>query len=270
MEVKEKISPFLNWAGGKRWLVENNHLCLPPTFNNYIEPFVGSGAVFFHLSPKKSIISDSNTNLIDTYIAIKKDWKAVYKYLELFQGQHCSEFYYNTRNTIAMNKFEKAAIFIYLNRTCWNGLYRVNKKGVFNVPIGTKKNVTQSIDRFDKVSALLQNTIVISCDFEETIKKAKKNDFLFIDPPYTVNHSKNGFLKYNEKLFTWEDQVRLRNLVLKAKKRGAYIFITNAYHKSIEDLYKDDFIIKEVKRKSVISANSKYRNICSEYIIRSY
>ena len=191
------VQPFLKWAGGKRWLVQNHSDLFPNKFNRYIEPFLGSAAVFFHLQPNEAILSDANGRLIETYQSIKENYKLVEKYLRQHQRAHSNEHYYETRAKLFHSKFTRAAQFIYLNRTCWNGLYRENKKGIFNVPIGTKTNVLLRTDDFAAVSNILNNATLKNQDFEKTISLAEEGDFIFVDPPYTVAHNNNGFVKYN-------------------------------------------------------------------------
>ena len=203
------VQPFLKWAGGKRWFVKNHDDLLPEKFNCYYEPFLGSGAVFFHLEPKEAVLSDANPHLIETYQAIKDDWRQVLHYLKKHQRHHDKDYYYEMRGRNCKTKHTRAAKFIYLNRTCWNGLYRENLKGVFNVPIGTKTAVVLDTDDFEEVSRILQNVDLKYCDFEKTIARAESGDFIFVDPPYTVAHNNNGFVKYNQNIFSWEDQVRL-------------------------------------------------------------
>lgn len=159
---------------------------------------------------------------------------------------------------------------VYLNRTCWNGLYRVNKKGEFNVPIGTKTNVLLEEDNFELLSNILQFVNLDSCDFEITIDKAKKNDFIFVDPPYTVKHNLNGFVKYNENIFSWQDQIRLKNSISRAIDRGAHVLVTNANHKSIEELYKGCGKMILLNRASVIAGKAEARGIYSELAIKSW
>jgi DNA adenine methylase len=261
------IEPFLKWAGGKRWLISKYYHIFPETYKRYIEPFLGSGAVFFHVNPKQSILSDINSALIDTFRAIKLDWTSVHLLLQKHHANHTRDYYYKIRATNPTTLSSKAARFIYLNRTCWNGLYRVNFNGKFNVPIGTKNKVITENDRFDEIAKRLQNTVLHESDFEPIINKACCGDFLFVDPPYTVNHSDNGFIKYNEQLFQWEDQVRLSKCLIKAKKRGAKIILTNAYHESIYNLYSKSFKCVKVGRSSVIAADSLKRRRCDEFII---
>ena len=264
------INPFLKWAGGKRWLVSRNLITFPAEYNRYIEPFLGSGAVFFAMQPHTAILSDSNENLIETYQAIKDDWKSVWILLKKHHRLHCNKYYYSMRESQPRTIHGKAALFIYLNRTCWNGLYRVNLSGKFNVPIGTKEKVILNTYDFESISNILKNTELLRHDFEEVINKAIKGDLVFIDPPYTVKHNNNNFIKYNENLFSWNDQIRLRDSLLLAKQRGAYVFSTNAYHDSVKNLYKENFNLLTVRRNSVIAAKSRYRQKCSELIIKSW
>ncbi len=265
--TKDKVVPFLKWAGGKRWLITQYPELFPKNFNRYIEPFLGSGAVFFHLQPQKAILSDINRDLIDTYRGIKTDWESVWNILKKYHKDHSEDYYYKIRSRNFDELKKGAARFIYLNRTCWNGLYRVNREGVFNVPIGTKTNVILNTDDFGKISRLLKGAKLLVSDFEIIVQKAEKDDFLFVDPPYTVKHDDNGFIKYNDRLFQWEDQIRLSECLLAAKKRGVKILCTNANNLLIRKLYKNNFFIKRVNRHSVIAGNSLYRGSCKELVI---
>lgn len=266
---KYNVAPFVKWAGGKRWLVERRPDLFPSEDEGrYFEPFVGGGAVFFYCQPRKAVISDMNGELIGAYQAIKSDWEKVYSHLITHQRNHSSSYYYQIRGMKPRNEYTSAARFLYLNRTCWNGLYRVNLKGDFNVPIGTKSKVVMEEDDFEAVSRVLRKAMIISCDFQKTIDMAAFGDFIFCDPPYTVSHNENGFIKYNQKLFSWDDQLRLRDSLVMAKKRGAKIVATNANHKSIRDIYACDFNIEIVSRKSVISGALSGRGDYKELVIR--
>ena len=264
-----KLSPFLKWAGGKRWFISNHKDLIPDKFNKYIEPFVGSGAVYFYLSPSNAILGDSNKELIETYIAIKKNWKQVWSYLQIHHERHSKEYYYQIRSTIPQGIYSRAARFIYLNRTCWNGLYRVNLKGKFNVPIGTRSTVIFENDSFEEISKALQNAVLHPIDFEELIDLAEEDDLVFVDPPYTVRHNNNSFVKYNEKLFSWDDQKRLQKSLLRAANRGAKILGTNAYHESIISLYRDSFQTLCVSRNSPISSKASSRKDFNELVIHN-
>lgn len=261
------ITPFLKWAGGKRWLVKTCPSLFKCTFNRYLEPFLGSAAIFFHIKPNISILSDTCRDLSLTYLCIKNNWKKVYNFLLLHQINHSKDHYYFMRRTIPSSSYERAARFIYLNRTCWNGLYRVNRSGEFNVPIGTKSSVIFENDNFEAISSQLQKTKIYSVDFEKIINSAQNNDLIFSDPPYTVKHINNGFVKYNEKLFSWDDQLRLSKALFGAAERGAKIILTNASHPSILALYEHSFDIQVIDRPSVISGKSSGRGIFREAII---
>lgn len=262
------VLPFLKWAGGKRWLTFSYPELLQQPFNRYIEPFLGSGAVFFHLAPQSALLADRNADLIETYQAIKDDWRRVIKELQKHNRNHSRRYYYTVRCLKPRNPYTRAARFIYLNRTCWNGLYRVNLRGEFNVPVGTKSSALLDTDDFEAIANLLSNVELRASDFEYIIDLARTGDLIFVDPPYTVKHNLNGFIKYNETLFSWDDQIRLKNALMRAKARGAKILVTNAYHASVKRLYKDLGEMIVLKRPSVIAAHPEHRKFCEELIIR--
>lgn len=259
------VLPFLKWAGGKRWLMplalELQGLCT----GTYIEPFLGSGAMFFGLRPARALLSDRNKELVDTYRAVATDWKKVRQRLADHDKSHSAEYYYKIRSSKPTSPVGKAARFIYLNRTCWNGLYRVNRQGVFNTPIGTKPRAVLDSDDFEAVAGLLATAILRDGDFQDQIDEAGPGDFVFADPPYTVRHQYNGFIKYNEQLFSWADQERLRRALYRARERGAVVVCTNADHASVRELYQDDFRIFPLTRYSAIAgtggARGKYAEI---------
>ncbi|MEZ2224116.1 DNA adenine methylase [Rhizobium sp. RCC_161_2] len=261
------IRPFLKWAGGKRWLVDRPEFSIPAFSGRYIEPFLGGGAIYFSLLPRASLLSDVNPKLIATYQAIKEDWKSVVDRLEEHHDRHSKDYYYSQRGVEHQDVASRAAHFLYLNRACWNGLYRENLKGEFNVPIGTKSKIIFENDNFKSVSEVLKSADIRCCDFEETISKARGGDAIFVDPPYTTAHNMNGFIKYNQKIFSWEDQVRLRDALVNAVDRGAKVVATNAWHESVIDLYSGSATIVEVPRASVISGNNRGRKGTSESLI---
>lgn len=266
------MESFIKWAGGKRWLVKN-HIHLFPNQNEYkkyVEPFLGGGSVYFNLEPKKAVLNDVNSELITTYQSIKNNWEVIENELHRLNQLHNETLYYVIRNAKPINEVEIAIRFLYLNRTCWNGLYRVNKNNEFNVPIGTKDKVVLESDNFLRASNILKNADLYNLDFEKIISKARKDDFLFIDPPYTVKHNLNGFIKYNEKLFTWDDQIRLRNAVIKAIDRNVKVLVLNADHESIRELYSGVGEQFSLNRASVIAGNKEKRGIYSELAIKCY
>lgn len=222
------------------------------------------------MRPTSSILSDANPNLINAYLSIKEDWPKVFRHLRKHHRSHSPEYYYQVRSMKPTSTAGQAARFIYLNRTCWNGLYRVNRTGEFNVPVGTKKKVILDSDDFERVSEILVGSNIRHCDFSESIEMAQHGDFVFVDPPYTIKHNYNGFIKYNESLFSWDDQVRLKDCVQSAVARGAKVLVTNACHKSIRDLYRGVGDIIKVSRSSVIAGNASARGRYEELIIRCY
>lgn len=264
----ESTPPFLKWAGGKRWLAPKISDIVNSISGRYIEPFLGSGAIFFALRPANALLTDANEDLINAYVAIRDDPERVFALLKVHQRRHCTEYFYQIREYKPREKYHKAARFIYLNRTCWNGLYRVNLEGTFNVPIGTKSNVLMASDDWPAVSALLSTVEIVSQDFEASIDTAERGDLVFADPPYTVKHNLNGFIKYNNSLFSWDDQIRLRDSLLRAKKRGARIIATNACHQSVEDLYKVGFKTEPLSRASVLAGSALHRGRYDELFIR--
>lgn len=268
MSDEISIPPFLKWAGGKRWFVQRHIDLLPKTFNRYIEPFLGGGSVFFYLKPTQSLLGDTNPDLIAAYRGIKQNWKGVVKSLQYHSRQHSDEYYYAIRDRRPKELVPRASRMIYLNRTCFNGIYRVNLSGEFNVPRGTKDEVILKSDRFEQMAKLLEGADIRVADFELLINEAKAGDFVFADPPYTVRHNFNGFVKYNEKLFSWQDQERLAEALIRAKRRGVHILSTNANHSSIRELYEDyGFNLITTSRFSSISASSKHRKQFEELII---
>jgi DNA adenine methylase len=263
-----QVRPFLKWAGGKRWLVERSDFHIPEFDGRYIEPFLGGGAMFFGVSSRNSLISDVNEKLIEVYKSIRDNHSEVIFYLSEHQAHHSQEYYYRMRSLVIEDKAERAAQFLYLNRTCWNGLYRENLKGQFNVPIGTKSKIAPPDEDWVATVAALQGSEICCCDFEKSIDRAESDDLLFIDPPYTTAHNFNGFVKYNQKIFTWDDQIRLRDSVARAVSRGAKALITNADHPSVISLYEGVGVPEHIARASVISGKNAGRQNTTELIIR--
>ena len=263
------VSPLLKWAGGKRWLVSSDYLPNPAQYTRYVEPFLGSAAVFFHLDPPSSLVSDLNEDLINFYKQLRDHPGALFRLMREHHKKHCKEYYYETRASKPKNDLERAGWFLYLNRTCWNGLYRVNLRGEFNVPVGTKNSVIFEGDDFEAAAKRLQRTDIRCCDFEDTLSECGEGDFVFVDPPYTVQHNLNGFLKYNEKIFSWSDQTRLHSCLHYAVERGAYVVVTNADHASIRELYSDFGSYQKLGRSSVLAGDATKRRPTSEALFCS-
>jgi DNA adenine methylase len=266
---KKVLSPFLKWAGGKRWLLQK----YPELFANegrlYIEPFLGGGAIFFGMNPTVALLADLNADLITTYQSVRSNWRGIWKKLLNHQRRHNDDpqYYYRVRNSNPRTDESRAAKFIYLNRTCFNGLYRVNLQGIFNVPKGTKDTVVFDDDDFEEVASRLKSATLTCSDFELVIDAASSQDFLFVDPPYTVRHNLNGFLKYNERIFSWADQERLAAAIRRFALRGGRAMVTNAAHSSVITLYGDLGEIHRIRRHSVLSADNTYRTEIEEIAV---
>lgn len=184
-----------------------------------------------------------------------------------FHHAHCEDFYYSVRASKPTDPIKKAAWSLYLNRTCWNGLFRVNLKGEFNVPIGTKTKVFSSLREFSGASQLLQKCELVQADFESIIDQAKKDDIVFADPPYFEKNRNIRFLKYNSNVFAWPDQLRLRDSLVRATQRGAICFVTNANHRSLVKLYEDNGTIHYLTRQSVVSGSNSGRGKDKEILV---
>lgn len=268
--IEDMLAPFLKWPGGKRWLVSKYQHYLPKRYNRYLEPFFGGGSVFFWLKPSNSIISDVNPELINLILIMRDFPNELATELIKHQENHTDNYYYEIRDSIFEADIEKAARFLYLNRTCYNGMYRVNRNGEFNVPKGTKDSFLYDIEQFSNYSDLLRNSEILCSDFGNVIDRAAEGDLVFADPPYTIAHNQNSFNKYNEKLFTWEDQLRLLDSLSNARERGARILSTNANFDQLRNLYLDEnFYVSVVKRHSSIAGNPKKRGDQEEIIISS-
>lgn len=259
---------FLKWAGGKNWFVKHQSHRLPNQYNRYIDPFLGGGSVFFHMEPEEAILSDVNGELISTYRAIQQDWERLDRKLRVYARRHNENYYYEVRGKRPREITSIAARMIYLNRTCFNGIYRVNRKGEFNVPRGSKNSVITGLEEFEQRSRLLQNADIRCCDFEDTINEAQEDDFLFCDPPYAIQEEQN-FVGYTQNLFNWEDQIRLANALERARQRNVKILMTNVDHASVRALYenREGFVLDEVSRYSSISGKSDGRKQYLELIV---
>ncbi len=264
------LEPFLKWPGGKRWLALQHGALFPREFHRYIEPFLGGGAVFFSLRPARAILADSNSELVNAYSCLKDSPEVIDRRLRRLHARHGRRLYYKMRAMVPRSALGRAVRFLYLNRTCFNGIYRVNQKGEFNVPIGSKTLVQYSDGYLLSVSNSLRTASIRVADFEETISKAGSGDFVFVDPPYTVMHNNNNFIKYNANLFSWVDQVRLSSVIRRAASRGAMIMLSNADHSSIRALYRDFGHHYRVARSSVLAAESDRRCKTTELVITTY
>ena len=262
------IEPFVRWAGGKNWLIPHLQSIIGDfRFEHYFEPFLGGGAVFFSLDrTKRSYLSDANPQLVNAYIQVRDNPEEL---IALFLTmKNTEDDYYRIRNEFSMeNTVENAARFVYLNQTSFNGLFRVNREGKYNVPYGFRTSWKHDPDRIRSASLELKNTSIKVGDFETNKYIIRKGDFVFLDPPYTVSHNNNGFIAYNQKLFSLDDQHRLKRFIEYIKKKGAYYLLTNAAHQTVKEIFltKDDRLI-EINRNSLIGGKKAKRGSISEYI----
>ena len=265
------MNSFLKWPGGKRWFVGKYSYIFPQEYNCYIEPFLGSASVFFYLKPQNAVLSDANAELINLFVVMRDHPLVLAALMKKHESAHCKDYYYRTRSMIMKDPIERAARFLYLNRTCYNGMYRVNQKGEFNVPIGTKIKCANDVEFFESYSSLLKNASLLACDFEESISQANSGDLLFVDPPYAVASKQGMFINYNDKLFSWDDQKRLLKSLCEAKSRGAHIIATNSCNSLLNEMYLENgFFTQMVSRRCVMAADPSKRNTTEELLIASY
>ena len=253
-------------GGGKRWLAQQGVIA-PSTMDSLVEPF-GGGALFFSREWEDAVLADVNPFLINAYIWMRKDHAALFHMLNDHFDSHSSDYYYGVRGRINSSALQDAADFIYLNRACFNGLFRVNLAGRFNVPIGTKVYELRDATDFEGWAARLKSADIRLADFEETIDACGEGDFIFADPPYTVNHNSNGFIEYNEKIFSWDDQVELHSCLLRAAERGAQFVVTNADHLTVRELY-DGCPLQTIERGSEMAGRTSARGKTTEVVITS-
>jgi DNA adenine methylase len=274
------LQPFLKWAGGKRQLLPQIKEYVPSNFNTYYEPFLGAGAVLFSLAPKNAVINDTNKELINLYKVIKSKRKLKLLIESLKTHDITEEYYYKVREMDRLEDYEiksdveKASRFIFLNKTCYNGLYRVNSKGYFNVPYGKYKNpqfINENIERVlrDANKYLKENNVqILNKDFEKAVKKAKEGDFVYFDPPYDPISKTASFTNYTKKSFGIEEQRRLSKLFIELFEKGCYVLLSNSKTPLIEDLYDYPGVeIKPIEVKRSINSNGSGRGKIKEVLI---
>lgn len=274
-----KGKPFVKWAGGKRQIIDKLKKYVPDQYNTYYEPFVGGGALLFELSPKNAVINDSNEELMNVYRCIKdeKKFEAMCRELNRHEMMHSEDYYYQIRNLDRDKKkfkrivdYKRAARTIYLNKACFNGLYRVNSKNEFNVPFGKKNKVnTYEGQNLGIICGYLNynNIKLLSVDFEEAVREAKEGDFVYFDPPYDSDTS--TFNSYTEDGFSKDEQRRLAKVFKDLSDRGCYVMLSNHHTTLIKELYKD-FYIHVIEAKRNINSNGKKRGKVEEVIITNF
>ena len=273
------IKPFVKWAGGKNGLINSLISFIPKNFNSYFESFVGGGALFFYLknlnilNSKKIYLNDKNVELINAYKQIKINPNKLLEELEILKNNHSKEYFYKIRNLdrdfdfYSLSEVFRAARFIYLNKTCFNGLCRYNAKGNFNTPMGSYKNPKiYDKDLIFSVHEVLKNVSITNKDFEVVSLKAKKGDFVYFDPPYYPINKTSSFVSYTDN-FSANEQIRLYKLFKMLDCEGIKVLQSNSNTDFIKELYKD-FEIIEVISKRAINCKGDKRGKITELIIR--
>ncbi|MDD5157487.1 DNA adenine methylase [Sulfurimonas sp.] len=276
-----KYQPFVKWVGGKRGLLSQIIPLIPKEFNNYFEPFVGGGALFFELyslrllKDKKIYLFDINAELINTYNIVKNNPAELIKNLQEFKEKHSKEFYYEVRawdreeSFLQRSDIERASRFIYLNKTCFNGLYRVNSKGYHNVPIGSYKNPNICDELvIHNASEALQNAKIFNSSYKDVLLHAKENDFVYFDPPYYPLTSTSSFTSYNKDSFLDKEQKELFEVFDNLAKQKSHVMHSNSDTDFINELYRD-FEIKNIQANRFINSKSSGRGKISEVIIQT-
>lgn len=272
------VQPLLKWVGGKRQLLNEIVPMIPEHITTYVEPFIGGGAVLFDIQPKKAIINDRNSELINVYKTIKDNPEMLIEELKIHNENNDSEYFYNLRaidreeNYDEYDDIKKASRIIYLNKTCYNGLYRVNSSGFFNTPYGKYKspNIVNEVT----IRALYNyfnsaNIKILNDDYKVALKGLRKGAFVYFDPPYVPISTSSSFTGYTEGGFTLKHQEELKLECDKLNKRGIKFLLSNSDCDFIRDLYKD-YNIKTVRAKRAINSNSLKRGEINEVLVYNY
>ena len=276
-EPNEKPRPFIQWVGGKREMISQYQEFIPKKFKNYYEPFLGGGAMFFYLQTEKAILSDNNKELIKAYEGVRDNPEEVIKLLKELRSKHSGELYTKIRNLDreinifeSLNTAEIAARMVYLNQTCFNGLYRVNQKSQFNVPIGSSLNrLICDENTIRSVSKVLKKITIQESDFETSVRKAQAGDFIYLDPPYYPISINSDFTRYTKEKFYQEDQVRLKKEIDRLSKIGCKVMVSNSDCDFIKELYKG-YKLHKVYSGRTLNCKKDQRGKVSELFITNY
>lgn len=263
--------PFLKWAGGKGQLISQYQPYFPTHYSTYYEPFLGGGAIFFHLQPCHSLLMDINPELVNVFCCVRDRVDALVELLVQHRERHCAEHYYQVRAQLEGTELERAARLIYLNKTCFNGLYRENSKGQFNVPIGKYKNpAICDPTLLYAASEALRSTQIELQPFEAVLEYARStSDFVYFDPPYYPISQTSRFTSYNRYSFSQADQIRLRNAFVELANRGVQVMLSNSDCPFIRELYQG-FNIHTILATRAINSNIERRGKITELLITCY
>lgn len=269
------LAPILKWVGGKRQLLDQIMPLIPKNCSTYVEPFLGGGAVFFELQPKKAIINDFNEELVNVYLSVRDSCEDLISLLEIHEAKHSEAYYYQIRSLDRDSGYsrlppvEKAARILYLNKTCYNGLYRVNAAGQFNTPFGRYKNPSiYDAAAIRAMSKYLQRKSISirQGDYRLALKGLRKGAFVYLDPPYLPISSSSSFTGYTEGGFSYDQQVELKKECDKLRKKGIAFLQSNSDCKEIRELYRG-YEIRTVRAKRSINSNADKRGEINEVLI---
>lgn len=262
--------PFLKWAGGKSRLLPQYVPYFPKSFKAYYEPFLGGGALFFHLLPQRAVLRDVNAELINAYCSVRDDVVRLIELLQHHALNHDQSYYYEMRSRQFTNNLERAARFIYLNKTCYNGLYRENSRGQFNVPIGRYKNPQICPEKLLlSASDHLRNARIEAGNFDLVLHEADAGDWVYFDPPYYPISATSNFTAYSRYAFGEAEQIRLRDTFAKLAYQGVKVMLSNSDCDFIRELYRD-FSMFPIAANRVINSHADKRGKISELLIVSY
>jgi DNA adenine methylase len=259
---EHSAKPLVRWAGGKRFLLPILRQILPTTYKTYYEPFCGGAALFFDLAPQSAVLNDANEELINLYTIVRNEPSNLIKFGQTLINSEKE--YYCIRSWQPTNNVERAARLLYLCKLSFNGVYRVNRQGEFNIAYGKRPHLQPFSEQdIKQASRILTSAVLTSCDYLQITKEIKKDDLVYFDPPYSLEEMENQFVHYTSKLFTYEDQIRLSRECERLRKIGATVIISNAEHPSIRRLY-PSFTEMSVQRYSGVAASKKDRKQISE------
>ena len=265
-----RIKPFLKWAGGKTRLLAALRQSLPPQFNRYFEPFVGGGAFFFDLSPKTAVLGDSNPELMNCYEVVRDQPAELIEYIADLRVNGPEFYRLRELDPETLPAVARAARLIYLNKTCYNGLYRVNKHGRFNTPYGRHCNV-KLVDpaNLRAASECLKKSHLLCADFEAVLKTAKKGDFIYLDPPYVPVGKFSDFKRYTKDQFYEADQERLAEQFRELAGKGCFVLLSNSFNEKTATLY-SEFLQRTVQMPRFVNCNGEGRGKVDELLISNY
>ena len=271
--TRVRLKPFLKWAGGKAGLIEQYEPHLPKKISGrYFEPFLGGGALFFHLRPEQAVLSDVNEELVNCYLMVRDAPEALIAAVVAHRDRHDEDHYYEVRANVPSTKLDRAARFIYLNRTCYNGLWRVNSKGGFNVPLGRYKRPLVSVEAMisSASQALVGKTIEVR-PFEQVLDHAKRGDVVYFDPPYQPLSRTSSFTSYSKTSFSEDDQRRLAHVFEALTKKRVKALLSNSDHPLIRRLYASKrYKVIEISARRSINSKAQHRGPINELLIRNY